>query len=264
MPIAPIPDLDLHYEEQGSGEPVVLIGDFAQPRSAWGGLRDALAERFRVVSFDSRGTGESGQPDVPFRLDAMVGDVLGLLDHLEIEKAALVGVGLGGAVAREVARQHPGRVQKLVLAGDAPHLDGFARTLLQNLADLRRSSIPDVQFLQYLAFFLHGRSFFEGERSLATAADGMAAYYYPRLDYGFLRQVDAALAFDASDEPLEGIRPDALVVGAKEDAFIAPALAKELAEALPNAEYRELPGGHHGFVEHPEEWGRVLAEFLRN
>lgn len=105
--------VQLHYTDEGAGEPVVLLHGFAVNADLnWRlpGLTDSLAERFRVISLDLRGHGLSAKPHDPASYGmAMANDVVALLDHLDINRAHLVGYSLGGIIALKLATTNPGR-----------------------------------------------------------------------------------------------------------------------------------------------------------
>src|SRR4051794_23616383 len=107
----------LSYEETGPADaPVVLLGaSLGATRSMWAPQVGALAERFRVVAFDHRGHGESDVPAGPYTMDDLGGDVIGLLDALDINQASYVGISLGGAVGLWLAQNAPERFQRFAL-----------------------------------------------------------------------------------------------------------------------------------------------------
>ncbi|RKN39112.1 alpha/beta fold hydrolase [Micromonospora endolithica] len=106
----------LAYDEAGTGSPVVLLHAGIADRRMWRGQLPALADRHRVIVPDLRGYGDSELPPTPF---AHHDDVVGLLDALGIERAALVGCSFGGAVAIDTALAHPDRITALALLGAA-------------------------------------------------------------------------------------------------------------------------------------------------
>src|SRR6202011_4070938 len=104
------------YSVHGSGPPLVLIMGYRLSSLAWPlDFIEALAERFTVVLFDNRGTGKSDKPTSGYEISNMAKDVGGLLDHLEIARANILGYSMGGAIAQEFVRQFPDRVLSLVL-----------------------------------------------------------------------------------------------------------------------------------------------------
>ncbi|WP_244933187.1 alpha/beta fold hydrolase [Micromonospora tulbaghiae] len=104
----------LAYDESGTGTAVVLLHAGIADRRMWRGQIPALAQRHRVIALDLRGYGDSELPPAPF---AHHDDVIGLLDALGIEQAALVGCSFGGRVAVDTALAHPERVSALALFG---------------------------------------------------------------------------------------------------------------------------------------------------
>jgi 3-oxoadipate enol-lactonase len=107
----------LSYEETGPADaPVVLLGSsLGATREMWAPQVDVLAKRFRVVAFDHRGHGGSEVPDGPYTIDDLGGDVLELLDSLDVDQGSYVGISLGGAVGLWLAENAPGRFHRFVL-----------------------------------------------------------------------------------------------------------------------------------------------------
>ena len=126
---------ELYCERAGSGEPLLLIQGMSATHRAWG--RDFLApleESFECIVFDNRGMGLSGEARMPFSTADMAGDVAALLDALEIERAHVLGISMGGMIAQELALAHPERVRSLSLG--ATYCGGPEGTLMDE-DDLR-------------------------------------------------------------------------------------------------------------------------------
>src|SRR6266516_3323467 len=107
----------LSYEETGPADaPVVLLGaSLGATRAMWAPQVGALTDRFRVIAFDHRGHGESDVPPGPYTMDDLGGDVIELLDSLEVEQASYVGISLGGAVGLWLAQNAPDRFHRFVV-----------------------------------------------------------------------------------------------------------------------------------------------------
>ena len=116
MPTIEVDGAALAYDESGAGTPVVLLHAGIADRRMWREQVPALAARHRVVNLDLRGYGESDLPGTGF---AHHDDVVGLLDALRLDRAALVGCSFGGSVAIDTALAHPNRVSALALFGTA-------------------------------------------------------------------------------------------------------------------------------------------------
>ncbi len=129
----------LYYEEAGAGRPVVFVGvGSGMDHRLWDDQFPAFARQFRAVRYDIRGWGKSALPTEPF---SPLEDLAALLDYLEIEKACLVGLSLGGALAIDFAVAHPERVACLVLV--APGLSGW-----QFSEDFQKRYQPAIAALQ--------------------------------------------------------------------------------------------------------------------
>jgi 3-oxoadipate enol-lactonase len=116
MQYADVNGIKIAYGVRGSGPPLVLIMGYRLSSLAWPrDFIEALAERFTIVLFDNRGTGTSGKPTFGYEVSNMARDVRGLMDHLEIARANVLGYSMGGAIAQEFVRQFPERVFGLVL-----------------------------------------------------------------------------------------------------------------------------------------------------
>jgi pimeloyl-ACP methyl ester carboxylesterase len=107
--------LSMYYEIHGDGEPLVLILGLATDVSEFPFLIEALATRFRVLAFDNRGAGRSDKPDVPYSIEMMADDTVGLMDRVGFEKVRLVGISMGGRIALDIALRHRERVSQLTL-----------------------------------------------------------------------------------------------------------------------------------------------------
>jgi pimeloyl-ACP methyl ester carboxylesterase len=131
--------MNLYYEVNGNGHPVVLLTGGADVRN-WTFVGTLLAKHYKVVAFDLRGTGKSPSPleDVNH-----IEDLLSLLDHLEINQATLIGHSMGGQIATEFALNYPERVSKLVLL--APGLSGFtySKEFEENMKKIYEAA-PDI------------------------------------------------------------------------------------------------------------------------
>jgi pimeloyl-ACP methyl ester carboxylesterase len=111
--LAPVNGIKLWYGEYGHGAPVILVHGGLANANYWGLLVRALAPHYRVIVMDSRGHGRSTRDARPYGYDLMADDVVGLMDYLKIDKAALVGWSDGAIIGLDIALRHPGRLTKL-------------------------------------------------------------------------------------------------------------------------------------------------------
>lgn len=110
MPLVVVDDIEMYYESRGSGPALVVIGGLGLEMSELDALASQLASRFRVVAFDNRGAGRSSKPRGPYSIEQMAGDVAGLMDRLDLPRAHMLGISMGGRIAMALALAHPERV----------------------------------------------------------------------------------------------------------------------------------------------------------
>lgn len=118
-----IDDIQLVYDDAGMGHAIVLIHGYPFNRSLWTEQVEALSSRYRVVTPDLRGFGESDSSEGPVTMNRMAQDVAQLMDHLRIQQAVIAGLSMGGYVALAFIKQSPSRVKALVLADTRAQAD---------------------------------------------------------------------------------------------------------------------------------------------
>jgi 3-oxoadipate enol-lactonase len=255
-----MPRPELHVEEHGDGEPLLLIQGLGQGSWAWRGQVTAFAERFRTIVFDTRGTGRSPVPYEPYGVAEIAEDAAAILDG---RRAHVVGFSMGGYVALTLALEHPELVRSLVLAGTGaggpgrvsrpPHVrDAFRDAFGLPPEEFGRATMPYT--------FSPGWPDAEPQRFEEILA---ARLEHPTPEATIVTHVDACYAFYAEAREVERIDARALVVHGDEDLIVPVENGRRLAARLPNATYVELPGkGHNVMLEDPDTFNRIVLDFL--
>jgi len=127
VPSVQLAEIELHYVERGSGRPLLLVPGIPAIASDWAPLAERLARSRRVIAYDNRGSGASGVTPAPYSCVQLAADAVALLDALEIERADVFGMSLGGMIAQELALGWPDRVERLVLGCTHCGLEHAAR-----------------------------------------------------------------------------------------------------------------------------------------
>ena len=116
MPKQRVGDIDIYYEVHGHWpQTLVMVRGLGSNLCAWYEQTPVLARHFRTVVFDNRGAGRTDKPDTPYSMRQMAADTVGLMDALAIDRAAVLGISMGGMIAQEVALNHPQRLSALIL-----------------------------------------------------------------------------------------------------------------------------------------------------
>lgn len=107
-----VKDIEIAYDVEGSGEPVILIGGYTMVKESWRLQIQGLMKDFKVLTFDNRGVGETMVPTEPFTIADMAADTVALMDALGIDSAHIFGVSMGGLIAQTLALDYSDRVKR--------------------------------------------------------------------------------------------------------------------------------------------------------
>jgi pimeloyl-ACP methyl ester carboxylesterase len=274
MSTVTVGDVELYYEEHGSGDPLLLIMGLAADSTAWLFQLPAFSERYRTIVFDNRGVGRSAKPAGPYTIRQMGDDAAGLLRTLGIDRAHVVGVSMGGMIAQELALQHPERVRSLVLACTFPEPDDEVRlgretslTQLGGTVDADGKVTIDLATIDPMMIFQTLLPKVFSPAFLMNQLPTLMQLFGGALQYGFsieaiLAQVDAVMGHTATGR-LRDIEAPTLVLTGDSDLLIPPANSEILAKEIPGATLVKIPGGTHGFnFETPELFNKEVLDFL--
>ena len=256
---------ELYYEIHGEGEPLILVMGIGYDSSLWN-LQQVpmLSKQFKVVIFDNRDVGRSSRASRQYSISDMADDVAGLLDGLDIPRAHLLGLSMGGMIVQEFALRHPERVDRLVLsgAGGAP-----ARTAFDPIGVWAWTKSHDGSGEAFAAqqfVWLFSTSFLRNEAAVKQTLDLLASNPNPVTPDAYARQASAYLQHDMLDR-LSGIQAPTLVVGGEQDLLTPPWILQEVAAAIPGAEFQMVRGdgaSHLLPLERPAEFNQLVASFL--
>jgi len=266
MPKVRANGIDIYFEEHGSGEPLLLIMGWGGNAASWQPQIPGLAERHRLILFDNRGAGRSSAPDEPYTIREMAGDALGLLDALDVPRAHIFGISMGGMIAQELALEHPERVTSLVLGCTSPGgaKAAGAAQLHAEITTFRETVGDDGPDLAWFAEFL--RRLWTRE-ALAKSDPRLQDFVFsiirfPPAPHGMRRQAEAIARHDTYDR-LHRIAVPTLITSGAEDTLIDPENSELLAQLIPGAELHIFEGLRHAFhLERPDLVNAVIIEFI--
>ncbi len=251
----------IHFDDCGSGSPIVLGHSFLCSRSMWRHQVGPLSERYRVLNIDFRGHGRSGPATHPFTLYDAVDDVIAVLDHLELDRAIWCGLSIGGMVAMRAAITHPDRVRGMILLDtDAGAEAGLRKVRYRAMAWVaQRFGMRPLS--GRIARLMFGATTHDQRPDLIEEWQReLAAADVPSM----LQVLDALLRRDAVHEQLRTIRVPALVIAGAEDASLPPSLAQRIHDRLPDSGFLVIPGaGHLSALEQPEQVTLAIMKFLQ-
>lgn len=262
MPKVRVNGIEMFYEEAGQGEPLVLIMGFGADHLAWAFQFHTFAERYRVVTFDNRGAGQTDAPERAYTTREMADDTAALMDVLGIEQAHVIGASLGGMIAQELALAHPARVGTLhlacTMARPDPHLKALVATWRAMQSGLSREALVRAMMLWLFSF----RTYDTRPEFVEMVIETALANPFPQSAAGFLGQATAIEGHDTLAR-LPSIGCPTLVSVAEEDLLVPPRFSRELVARIPGAALRAVvEAGHVYFWEQPEAFNRLCLEFI--
>ena len=235
----------------GGGTLLLFLHGIRGNRRNWKRQVEFFARHFKAAAWDARGYGDSADYEGGLQFDAhFTGDVLRVADHFRADKMHLVGLSMGGRIARNVALRHPERLRSLVLAGTSPGFDALSGEDVKRFVAERRTATPEsVRRLL-------------GSRAVAGAYEALLDSVQRVHQGSFEKTLEASVAQDRA-APLEQIKVPTLVITGDEDKVYPPAMAKDLARRIPGAELLTMKGiGHLSNLEQPDEFNQAVLEFL--
>jgi pimeloyl-ACP methyl ester carboxylesterase len=197
MPTALANGVNLYYETQGSGEPLVLIPYLAADQACYAFQVADYAKHFTCISVDLRGAGLSDKPDMPYSTELFADDVAALMHAIGVERAHVMGLSLGAAIGMWLASKHPEKVKTLSLHSSWPKTDPFLKTVVESWQAAAKGlqSVPDVIITAILPWCLRPETYASKPELLKTLADFVRSRPVQPVD-AFLRESDAVINHD--------------------------------------------------------------------
>ena len=234
----------------GSGELLLFLHGIRGNRRNWAGQVEFFSQRFKAAAWDARGYGDSDDYDGPLQFEYFSGDVLRVAEHFKAQKLHLIGLSMGGRIARNVALRAPERVQSLVLISTNPGFDALSPESVKRFITERRNATP--QTLRRLLGSKPNHAAYE------ELLDSVSRIH----EISYQKTLEASVAQDRA-APIEQIRVPTLVIAGEEDTVYPPELAREMAKRVPGAELVMFERtGHLANLEQPDRFNKAVLDFL--
>ncbi|HRN62884.1 MAG TPA: alpha/beta hydrolase [Luteimonas sp.] len=221
--LARVNGVGIAWTETGSGPPLVLVHGFGGCGSVWDPFVPGLARHYRVITMELRGHGSSGGFEGPFLFEDSAGDLLGLLDHLGLERVKAMGISAGGMTLLHAAARQPGRIEAMAIIGAAHYFPEQAREIMRGTP----GNLP-----------LEVRGFFN-----ACATRGEVQVDEILQWFHGLKDNDEDIRL--SRQELALIEARTLIVHGDRDEFFPVDIPVEVYAAIPEAQLWIVPGGDH-------------------
>ena len=249
----------IYWDEQGTGEPVLLIMGLGYPSYLWHRTRPTLNERYRTIALDNRGSGQSDVPSATaYPIALMASDAAAALDAAGIKSAHVFGLSMGGMIAQEFALQYPERVRSLILGCTAAGGPTAVRAEKKVNDVLMARGLTPEEAARAMRPFIYDSS-----TPLERIEEDMAIrrQWFPKSE-GFLAQLQGIIAWESYPR-LERINVPTLVIHGMTDQLVPPGNGELIASKIPGAKLVMLPQASHIFTtDQPEISKRTIMDFL--
>lgn len=231
----------IYWDEQGKGEPILLIMGLGYSSVMWYRTRPILAERYRTLAFDNRGVGRSDVPTGPYPIALMASDAVAVLDAAETESAHVFGLSMGGMIAQELALEYPQRLRSLILgctsAGGPTAIRAEPAATQMLMARDWRS--PEEAAQAAVPFLYDANT----PRNLIEEDLAVRRPWFPRAE-AYRAQLQGILAWEAYTR-LPEIGVPTLVIHGESDRLVPPGNGRIISERIRDAELVMIPRASH-------------------
>lgn len=259
MPYAFVNGINMYYEMEGEGFPLLALPGMGSSLEIWSPeYRNPLQAKYRLLLMDYRGIGRSDAPDIEYSVPMLARDIAELMTAVGIDRANIMGLSLGGMIAQELALTWPEKVEKLVLC--ATHCGTKHYIRLPEPKTKNKQEVEDV-YADSIVAGMYPREFIENNPAKIEDIIKRETIF-PLPPEIFERHYQAARSFDSYDR-LEQLKCPTLILTGDQDLMVNPENSKMLAQFIPQSKLEIIPGGGHGFLEqYPELVLSLVMDFL--
>jgi pimeloyl-ACP methyl ester carboxylesterase len=264
MPNVRVNDITMHFEQQGAGEPLLLIPYLAADNACYAFQVAEYAKHFTCLSVDPRGAGETDKPDGPYSTEQFADDMAGFLHAVGIEQAHVAGLSLGAATGMWLAAKYPARVKSLSLHSAWTKTDPFLKTVVEGWRIMAQAlgSVPEMAIQAILPWCLTPELYAARPEYVSSLADFIRSRPAQPVN-AFLSESDAVLAHDA-EEQLTRIQAPTLITFGRHDLVTSTRFAQPLQTGIAGAELVIFESSAHAPIyEQVDDFNHESLAFLQ-
>jgi aminoacrylate hydrolase len=262
MPRIDIGKITLNYREAGQGEPLLFIPGLAGVHAAWDYQIAHFSKRYRCITFDHRGAGDSDKPEggENYSTRLIAEDAVGLLDALGIRKVTAIGTSTGGCILQNLALDHPERLVCCIFSNTWTKADMYVRRVQTFRKWIAQSHGPDA-YVEFSSILTNGAMQFRYNLDKVVEMETRSKRTAGSVDV-IAARIDMTLSHDRAAE-LGNISRPSLIIGTRDDATVPAYFSEDLHAAIKQSRLVILDeGGHYSYRRHPEQWNAIVDEFL--
>jgi 3-oxoadipate enol-lactonase len=260
MPTVAIAGIELHYHEEGTGFPLILIHGLSDDARLWAPLMSEVSKEYRTIALDIRGHGRSGKPDMPYSFRQFSEDLLAFLRELDIPRAHLLGLSMGGATAQQFALKHAEKVRSLILLSTFSYTDPNLRATFKRFRNRLITGGCPAFFDDAVKLTVTSKFASAHADEIATVKEEMVTMNSPT---ALVHAIDACMEFDVADR-LSQLSLPTLIISGREDTFTPLYFSEQIHHSIPGSKWNILDGVAHNVLipEKIPELSQFVLEFL--
>jgi pimeloyl-ACP methyl ester carboxylesterase len=262
MPIVKSNGINIHYEECGSGEPLLLLMGLSAPGAAWELHVNEYKKHFRCIVLDNRGAGASDKPPGDYTTELMAADAVNVMDALGIDRFHVNGISMGGAIAQQIAIAHPSRVKSCIITASWAFCGNYMKNVFE-MMKITRTHLSRTDFPVAFFLWLYSAKFYEANpQAIAEGMQGNATDPSPMPQPAFNSQAAACMSHDTRGRLDKIVAPVLLTAGSK-DIFTPIECSHYLHEQIKGSTLEVFEGyAHTHHWEDLEKYNKITTEFV--
>lgn len=263
MPKIAANGITLNYEQQGSGEPLILIPFLSADHACYAFQVAEYAKHFTCISVDLRGTGESDKPDAAYSTETLADDVAAFMQAIGVRKAHVSGLSLGTAVGMWLAAKHPEKVQSLSLHSAWTKTDPYIKTVIEGFQMMSRAlgNVAEMTVAGMFPWCLTPELYAAKPEYIESLAEFVRSRPAQPVS-AFLQQANAVIAHDVTAQLGRITAPTQITFG-RTDQVTSLRFADPLKNGIRKSELVIFEGcAHAPIYEKVEEFNQRTVEFL--
>lgn len=262
MPHIKANNIDIFYEFEGQGEPLIILGGFASDHYLWQDFIQPLKKLYKVLIFDYRGFGNSSETDPPYSMDLLADDVTCLMDCLNIDNAHIFGHSMGSAILQTICYKKPEKIKKAILSGSFIKIPYVTRLLLTIATELFTRGIDHDLLSKIIISLGYSSKFLENPDNFNRVIESTKKRFIPTKK-GYKGQGTAISSFDSSTW-IDKIDKETLIIAGKEDIETPLYLAEEMHKKIKKSKLKIIEKtAHMSYIEKPNQIYEIILDFFK-
>jgi len=264
MPKVKVNDITMNYDQQGSGEPLILIPFLSADSACYAFQVAEYSRHFTCISVDPRGAGETDKPEGPYSTELFAEDVSGLMQAIGVDRAHISGLSLGGAIGLWLAAKYPDKVKSLSVHSCWAKSDAFLKAIIESWKLILKTtgSVPELVIQGIFPWCLTPDLYVNKPEHIEMLS-GFVRSRPAQSPEAFIRQTEAVLAHDVRSQ-LSKIKAPTQITFGSHDLITSTRFAPALKHNIADAELIVFDGCSHAPIyEKVEEFNERTLEFLQ-